>query len=261
MILALTHLPSPNMQQCQRTYVAHDSIDYNHALLQHENYCQCLQNLGVRVQTLDANRSLPDSVFIEDVAIVLDELVILCPMGTESRRPEPAGIAPELGKYRQVEQITLPATIEGGDVLSIGKRLLVGISSRTNADGIAALQSVVQPHGYTVTPIPVHGCLHLKTACTALDSERLLINPNWIDTNSLRGFDLVPIAKGEPFAANILPINDQILFAAGQPQTADLLTQLGYHLQCIDLSEFAKAEGGLTCLSILIKTNVAGKNT
>src|ERR1041384_4845793 len=140
MILALTHLPSPNMQQCQRTYIAHDSIDYNHALLQHENYCQTLRNLGVKVQTLDVNLALPDSVFIEDTAIVLDELAILCPMGAESRRPEPTGIEPILRQYRPIHRITLPATIEGGDILRIGKRLLVGLSSRTNAAGICALQ-------------------------------------------------------------------------------------------------------------------------
>jgi dimethylargininase len=256
-MLALTHLPSPNMQQCQRTYIAHDSIDYNHALLQHENYCQTLRNLGAKVQTLGVNLPLPDCVFIEDTVIVLDELAILCSMGTESRRLEPPGIEAELRKYRHVEEITLPATIEGGDVLRVGRQLLVGISSRTNRVGISALRSIVQPHGYTVTPIPVHGCLHLKTACTALDESRLLINPNWIDATPLCNFELQPIPPTEPFAANILPLAGRICIAAGHVKTADLLDKLGFDIQPIDLSEFAKAEGGLTCLSILLNTNVA----
>src|SRR5262249_28182927 len=155
------------------------------------------------------------------------------------RRPEPAGIEPVLRQYRTIQRIALPATIEGGDVLRIGKRLLVGLSSRTNAAGISALQSIVEPHGYTVTAIPVHGCLHIIPACTALDNHYLIINPNWIDTRPLHDFDLISIPGAEPFAANTLPIGDRILISANQPQTAALLTHLGYNILPIDLSEFA----------------------
>src|SRR5262245_13686307 len=141
-MLALTHVPSPNLQQCQRTYVAPEPIDLDRAARQHEAYCRMLRECGAEVRTLDVNRDLPDCVFIEDTAIVRDEVAGLTSMGAPSRRAEPAGIEPELRKYREVERVELPATVEGGDVLRVGRTLLVGLSSRTNPAGVKALEAV-----------------------------------------------------------------------------------------------------------------------
>ena len=203
-MIALTHLPSPNMQACQRTFVSHLPIDFDLADAQHAAYCQALADCGAQVRTLDLNSALPDCTFIEDTAVVLDEVAILCSMGTPSRQTEPIDIEPVLREYRPIERVLPPATLEGGDVLRIGRRLLVGQSSRTNVAGIAALQTIAGRFGYDVTPIPVHGSLHLKTACTALPDGRLLVNPAWIDVRSLADFSVLPIPTGEPWGGQSL---------------------------------------------------------
>jgi dimethylargininase len=251
-VLALTHFPSPYMEQCQLTHVERAPIDHALATRQHAEYCRVLRDCGARVVTLDNHRHLPDCAFVEDTAVVLDEIAILTPMGTAARRTEPGGIEPELRKYRPVERIELPATVEGGDVLRVGRTLFVGLSSRTNRAGIEALDSIVRRHGYTVVAVPVTGCLHLKTACTALDDMRLLVNPAWLEVRPLLGFELIRVPEEEPWAANTARVGGSTCLAAGQPRTADRIDRLGFDVRAIDLSEFAKAEGGVTCLSILL---------
>jgi dimethylargininase len=251
-MLALTHVPSPNLDQCQRTYIAPASIDLALAQRQHEAYCTTLRQCGARVVTLDVNVDLPDSVFIEDTAIVLDELAILASMSAPSRRAEPALIEPELRRYRPVERIEPPATVEGGDVLPVGRTLLVGLSSRTNAAGAVALAAVAGRLGYEVRPVPVLGCLHLKSACTALPDGRLLVNPGWLEVAALRGFKLVHVPEQEPDAANVALVGGHVCLVAAHPRTADLIDRLGFDVHRIDLSEFAKAEGCVTCLSLLL---------
>src|SRR5262245_43251288 len=188
-MIALTHVPSPSMQSCVRTFVAESAIDHALALAQHSAYCEALRKARVQVVTLDANSNRPDGAFIEDTAVVLDEVAILCSLSPESRRSEPAAIEPTLRQYREVVRIDPPATIEGGDCLRVGRTLLIGQSSRTNAAGTALLEAIVSQHGYRVLPVPVRGCLHLKTACTALPDGRLLINPAWIDAAALADFE------------------------------------------------------------------------
>ena len=201
--------------------------------------------------TLDVNRDLPDCVFVEDTAIVLDEAAVLASLGIGSRRAEPAGIEPVLRKYREIQRIEQPATIEGGDVLRVGRTLLVGLSSRTNAAGVSALRAIVGRYGYSVVPVRVRQCLHLKTACTALPNERLLVNPALLEAEVLRGFEWVRIPEEEPWAANVALVGSNVCVAAEHQRTAELVRKLGFAVQTIDLSEFAKAEGGVTCLSIL----------
>jgi dimethylargininase len=251
-MLALTHLPSPNLDHGQRTHLEHKAVDYNLALRQHADYCRMLRDCGAEVITLDVNRRHPDSTFIEDTAVVLDEIAVLAWMGTAARRMEPAGIEPELRKYREVRRIEPPATLEGGDVLRIGRTLLVGLSARTNAAGARALQAIVHTLGYRVQPLPLHSCLHLKTACAALPDGRLLMNPTWLDVQTLREIEHIPLPSDEPWAANSLLINGRICMAAGFPRTADMLRRFGFEVHCISLSEFAKVEGGATCLSLLL---------
>jgi len=240
------------MQACERTFVPHAAIDHALALKQHAAYCQALSQCRAEVITLDVNANWPDSTFIEDTAIVLDEVAVLCSMGAASRRDEPAAMEPVLRKYREVVRVESPATIEGGDVLRVGRTLLVGQSCRTNAAGIAVLAGIVGHYGYRIVAVPVHECLHLKTACTALPDGRLLVNPTWIDAAAAADYELVPVPEAEPWSANIVLVRDKVLLSAAHVQAAELIDKLGFTPQPIDLSEFAKAEGGVTCLSLLI---------
>jgi dimethylargininase len=249
-MFALTHLPSPNMADCLRMH-AGPSIDLDLALRQHAGYRRMLERCGAVVETLDTNRHLPDCVFIEDTAIILDEIAILCSMGHPSRRDEPAGIEPHIRRRRDVRRIELPAAIDGGDVLRVGRRLIVGISGRTNAAAIEALASAIHSYGYRVDSVPVTGCLHLKSACTALPDGRLLANAAWLDANALRQYTIVPVPDDEPGAANVAFVGETVCAAAGHAQTEDLIRGLGFRLETADLSEFAKADGCVTCLSLL----------
>jgi dimethylargininase len=250
-MLAFTHLPSPSLDRGERTHVARAPIDYGLALRQHEAYCRTLRQSGAEVRTLDVNRAFPDATFIEDTAVVLDEVAVLASMGAASRRGEPAGVERELRKYREIHRIEAPAILEGGDVLRVDRTLLVGLSSRTDPAGAQALEAIVRRYGYRVVPVPVRGCLHLKTAVTALPDGRLLMNPSWLDTASLQGFGTIAVPEEEPWAANTLPVGDAVCLAAANGRTADLLRRRGFDVQTVDLTEFAKAEGCVTCLSLL----------
>ena len=252
-VIAITHVPSPKMDQCERTFVARTSINYERAARQHEEYCRSLRACGADVVTLEVNRDLPDCAFVEDTAIVLDEVAVLASMGAESRRAEPAGIESELRKYREVHRVRTPATIEGGDVLCVGGKLVVGLSSRTNRAGVDALGTVIHRYGYTMVLVPLRHCLHLKTACTALPDQSLLINPAWIDVRAVRGFELIPVAEREPWAANVALVGTSVWVAANHAETRGVIRERGFEVHAIHLSEFAKAEGGVTCLSILFR--------
>jgi dimethylargininase len=251
-MMALTHPPSPSLDRGLRTHVARVPIDFALALRQHGDYCAVLNACGAEVRTLDVNRESPDGTFIEDTAVVLNEVAVLASMGTEARRGEPAGIEPELRKYRAVFRVEPPARLEGGDVLHVGRTLLVGMSSRTDCAGAQTLQDIVRRYGYTVLPVPVRNCLHLKSACTALPDGVLLLNPSWVKRQSLRDFATVDVPEEEPWAANTLPVGGKICLRAQHMRTADLLRGRGFDVLTIPLSEFAKAEGGVTCLSLLI---------
>src|SRR4051812_11947030 len=156
------------MQDCERTYVGEEAIDLALAARQHAAYQDALRACGANVVTLDDHTHLPDCVFVEDTAIVLDEIAVMMSMGAESRRPEPVAMEPVLRRYRPIARVSLPATIDGGDVVRDRRALYVGLSPRTDQAGVDALREVVAPHGYTVTGVPVTGCLHLKTACSSL---------------------------------------------------------------------------------------------
>ncbi len=235
-MLALTHVPSPSLEQCQRTYVAPAPIDYALAVRQHRAYCDMLRRAGADVRTLDVNSALPDCVFIEDTAVVVDEIAVMAPMGAASRRAEPAGVEPELRKYREVRRVDLPATFEGGDVLRVGRTLLVGLSSRTNAAGVEALGTILHPFGYDVRAVPVGRCLHLKSAVTALPDGRLLANPDWLDARALHGFEIVKVPEEEPDAANALLVGNRVCLPASHPRTADRVRGLGFDVDTVDLS-------------------------
>src|SRR5205085_3260169 len=201
MLRAFTHKISPRIAECEVTFIDRSPIDLRLAVRQHDHYCDALKRLGVTVKKLSENESYPDSCFVEDTAIVVDELAIICSMGVSSRRGETRLIERELSKYREIAHISLPATIEGGDVLRIGKKILIGQSSRTNLEGIKELAKILEPYDYHVVPVRTKGSLHLKSACTAIDEETLFVNPDWVALDALRGFNLTYTQADEPWSA------------------------------------------------------------
>lgn len=251
-MLVLTHKPSQKMANCQLTFKDRESIDISLALTQFQAYGDMLRHLGATVRVLNVNEDEPDACFIEDTAVVLDELAVLCSMGTSARRAEPTGIEAELRAYREVQRLPETAKLEGGDVLRVGRTLFVGLSTRTNREGITALEVLVRPYGYRVIPVPVHGCLHLKTACTALPDGCLLVNPAWVDLRPLLPFPQVCVPEEEPGAANVLLLGETACLKTEHPETSELVRRRGFVVESVDLSEFTKAEGGMTCLSLLI---------
>ena len=213
---------------------------------------QALAAAGYRIERLDADAAMPDSVFVEDMAIVFDELAILTRPGADSRRREMPAIAAALAAYRPLQEIQPPATVDGGDVLVAGRRVFVGRSTRTNEAAAIQIRRILGPFGYTVTETDVRGCLHLKSAVTVLDDERLLVNPEWIDAAAFDGFTLVDVAPEEPSAANALRLADRVIFPTAFPRTAERLAALGLRIELVEASELAKAEGAVTCCSLII---------
>jgi len=250
MLTIVTHVVSPALQECELTFIESEPIKIEKAGEEHHHYCKMLEECGATVITLEENRALPDSVFVEDPIIVFDEVAVLSSMGAASRRKECTTLETFFRKYRDVKQISLPALIEGGDILKIGRRIYVGLSARTNNEGIKALRDIIEPLGYEVIPVRVSGCLHLKTGCTALDDNSILINPDWIETAPFQGFRIIETLPGEPFGANVLPIHDTICMNSAFPRTMEMVRSLGYQIRATDITEFVKAEAGLTCMSI-----------
>jgi dimethylargininase len=253
MIVALTREPARALDACELTYREREAIDAALAARQHRAYCDALRACGARVLTLPRVDELPDSVFVEDTAIVLDEVAVLTRPGVESRRGEVALIEREVARLRPVVKVQAPATLEGGDVMRVGRRLYVGLSPRTNAEGAEALRRFAAPHGYEVLTVEPRGCLHLKTGCSALDDETVLVNPDWVDARAFRGCEVVAVDAAEPCGANVLRVGDWVCVGAAFPRTAALLSARGYDVRAVDASEFAKAEGALTCMSLLFR--------
>jgi dimethylargininase len=240
--------------KCELTFVERQPIDLLKACEQHRAYEQLLERIGARVHSLPAEPDLPDSMFVEDPAIVLDELAVIFPLGTESRRPEAASLAKALIPFRKLAYITAPGIIEGGDVLRIGRTLYVGLTKRTNPEGIRQLAAIVGPHNYKVIAVPVSGCLHLKSAVTYLGRNYLLANIAWFDSTFFDRYEWVDVAPEEPHAANALALGDTIIFPASFPQTRARIESSGFHVTPLDISELQKAESGLTCSSLLFET-------
>jgi len=251
-LLALTREISPSIVRCELTHMARLPIDLERARAQHAAYERALGAMGCTVERLEAGDEMPDSVFIEDTAVVFGELAIVTRPGAESRRGETEAVAQALHRRRGVVYIEPPGTIDGGDVLTVGRSVFVGRSSRTNAAAVQQMQQVLAPFGYRVSEVIVDGCLHLKSAATALDDETLLINPDWVPEDVFGSFRTVRVHRLEPSGANILRIGSKLLYAAAFPRTCDALVTRGYHVGTVDVSELAKAEGAVTCCSLIM---------
>jgi dimethylargininase len=250
-LVAITREPSPQMDAGERTYIGEEAIDAALALSQHEQYQDALEQCGARVVRLPGSRELPDCVFVEDTAIVLDEIAVLMSMGALSRRDEVPVVEAALRDFRTLARVQLPAKIDGGDVVRCGRDVFVGLSQRTNEAGVNALREILAPFGYSVVGVPVLHCLHLKSACSALPDGRLLVNSQLIDVTSLRERELVQVPEAEPLAGDVLVIGQRIIVSDAFPETMALLSSFGWDAIPVSVSEFAKAEGGVTCLSLV----------
>jgi dimethylargininase len=256
MLTAITRAVSPAIVNCELTFVQRQPIDLTKAQSQHRAYEQLLEKLGATVISLAAEPDLPDSMFVEDPAIVLDELAVILPLGTKSRQPEAESLGKALAPFRELAYITAPGSIEGGDVLRINRTLFVGLTTRTNSEGIRQLGEILAPNNYKVVGVPVSGCLHLKSAVTYLGGNTLLANRQWFDAAPFAGYDWIDVSPDEPHAANALALGDTVIFPASFPKTRAKIESAGFHVTSIDISELQKAESGLTCSSLLFESEV-----
>jgi dimethylargininase len=252
-LTAITRDVSPSINNCELTFHARQPIDVAKAIAQHKAYQDCLAALGVRIVSLPAEPELPDAVFVEDPAVVVDEVAVISNMGASSRRPEARSLAETLSRYRAIKFLIEPATLDGGDVLRTGRQLFVGLSKRTNREGIAQLGNILEPYGYQVQPVEVRGCLHLKSACSYVGENTILINRSMINADLLREFELLDVPEEEPVGANVLLVNDVIIMPISFPKTRALLERRGFRVRTVDLSELQKAEAGVTCSSLIFK--------
>jgi dimethylargininase len=258
MLMALTREISPAIQQCELTHLQRTPIDLDRARAQHADYEWALVEAGLTVRRLHTADDMPDSVFVEDIAVILDELAVLTRPGADPRRAETPAIMDALIKvqalrFRPLVMIEEPGTLDGGDVLVIGQQIFVGASSRTNAAGIDQLRRHASRAGYRVQAVPVRGCLHLKSAVTAVGPETVLINPAWVPPDAFADYTRIEVDPQERHAANALVLEDRVIYPTAFPRTRERLETAGVTIRAVDVSELAKAEGAVTCCSLIFE--------
>ena len=261
MLVAVTRGVSPNIGHCELTHLEREPIDLDSATTQHSLYERMLHDLGCRVEHLDEEPDFPDSVFVEDIAVVLDESAVITRPGALSRRGERPSIEQALEPHRRLEHIRAPGILDGGDVLVVGRNIYVGLSTRSNAEAVQQLRALVAHEGHEVFEVGFRGCLHLKSAATAVSDDTLLVNPDWVDAGTFPDLACIPVDPTEPKAANVVRVGDTVLFAAAFPRTGERLSDAGFDVQPVEASELAKAEGALTCCSLLFEVPTLSTST
>jgi dimethylargininase len=250
-LIAVTREVSRSIIHCELTHLERTPIDVQRARAQHAEYEAALKHLGVAVLSLPEEPTLADSVFVEDTALVLDECAIILRPGADSRRPETESIAKVLSPYRRLFFVQAPARVDGGDILRVGRQIFIGLSSRSDANAIEQIQDFLEPYGYEVHAVEVSGCLHLKSAVTQVDEDTLLINPAWADKRKFPGMKFIEIDPSESYAANTLMIGDTNLYPNAFPKTRKKIEGAGIKIVSVNADELAKAEGALTCCSLI----------
>jgi dimethylargininase len=250
---AIVRPPSPNFLDGLTTMNLGKPI-YARAVEQHEAYCAALRRCGLALVRLEADDRYPDSTFVEDTAVLTERCAILARPGAPSRVGEVAGIATVLANsYSELLSIREPGTLDGGDVCEVGNHFFIGISERTNETGAQQLAEVLRSFGYTASFVSIRGVssiLHLKSGLAHLGNNRLVVTEALANCAEFRGHDLVLVSAGEDYAANCLRVNDQVLVAAGYPAFERRLQELGCQTIALEMSEFQKMDGGLSCLSL-----------
>jgi dimethylargininase len=253
--IAIMRDVSPSLARCELTFLAREAIDLDRAGAQHRALEQALEKLGCVVERLPAEPDLPDSVFVEDTVVVVDEVAVVTRPGAASRRAETASVARALARHRPLVPMEAPGTLDGGDVMRLGRQVFVGRSSRTNEAGIEALRAALGGFGYSVTAVPVAGCLHLKSAITEVAAGTVLLNPEWVDAALFSAATVIEVDPHEPFAANAQRVGDAVVFPTAFPLTGERLRRAGLRVVTVDLSELAKAEGAVTCCSVVFESD------
>jgi dimethylargininase len=251
--IALTRGISAGIDRCEVSFIDRVAIDLQKMKQQHRAYEEMLRSMGYEVIQIPADDSCPDCCFIEDTALLLDEIAVITYPGSVARRGEVPGVVPTIEKYRKTLRIEPPATLEGGDVLRIGRNLYVGLTQRTNPEGVDALRTLVAPYCYKVTAVPTPGALHMKSVCTAADDRTIVADPRRVDVSPLRDYDMIEIAPEEWMGGDLLPINGTLWMIEGFPKLKSALEARGFNVRTLNMSEFLKAEAGLTCLSLLFE--------
>lgn len=251
---AITRPVSASFNKCELSFHARQPINLPKATAQHVAYEACLTRLGAEIISLPAEPELPDAVFVEDTAIVLDEVAVIANMAAPGRRGEVKTVAEALEDYRPLEYLSAPATLDGGDVMRIGRTIFVGLSRRTNRAGVERLRELLGPYGYKIEAVEVSGCLHLKSACSYIGRNTVLVNRSYIAAAPLCDFELLDVPEVEPAAANALLVNEVVILPASVPRTRALLEEREFRVRTIDVSELQKAEAGVTCCSLIFET-------
>lgn len=226
--------------------------DYQKAILQHESYVRLLRGIGLDVIVLEADERYPDGCFVEDTAVVTSAFAIITQPGAASRNGEQIRISEVLKEFRKLFYIKAPGTLEGGDVLRIGDHFFIGLSERTNEAGIAQFDAIASQFGYTTTAVQLNGILHLKTGIAYIGHRRVLGMPIVTRSEVFQEYTALDILPEESYASNCIRIGtDHLILPAGFPKTMNMLQEAGYLVSTLDMSEFEKMDGGLTCLSLL----------
>lgn len=255
MPVALLRRPADSFVRCVARHEPSPPLDPLLARRQHDGYARRLQEGGFDLAYVQADEAHPDGVFIEDTAVVLGRCALITRPGHPSRRGEVGPVARALEtRGLTVTLMAAPATLDGGDVLRVGEKLFVGQSERTNDAGRAALADFARPLGWTVASVPLHGVLHLKSAAGALDEGSVLLFSGAVAAEAFSGLRVVEVGGADPEAANLVRLPDgRLLVAAHLPQSAAAVAAAGFTPVACDASEFARADGGLTCLSLRLR--------
>jgi len=254
MTLMFTHCivrePSKNFQE-GLTSSDLGKPDYIKALKQHSSYINALKKCGVEIITLKADDRFPDSTFVEDTAVVNKDLAVVTSLGAPSRRGEEREIKNVLEKYfDKIESIENPGTLEGGDILQIENEYFIGLSSRTNKEGAKQFEKIVKMYGYSCSFIPLINFFHLKTGVAYIDNNNLIVSGELIGNPIFKDYNLIKVEEDENYAANCIRVNNHVLIAEGSDKLRNSIISLGYKTLEIDVSEFRKMDGGLSCLSL-----------
>jgi dimethylargininase len=225
--------------------------DYEAALGQHAAYIAALRQCGVAVTVLEPDRNFPDSVFIEDAALLTRHCAILTNPGAPSRNGEPATIRDTLEKfYANVESITGAGTVDAGDIMMVGDHFYIGLTDRTNREGAEQMQAILEKYGLSGSVIPVEKVLHLKTGVAYLENNILMASGEFVDKKEFSQFSIIEVGAEESYAGNSVWVNDTVLTPKGYPNTLAALEKTGYRVLTLEMSEFRKLDGGLSCLSL-----------
>ena len=254
MLTAITRDVNDNMGNCELTFLPRVRVDARLAMQQHQQYQSVLSSLGCEIVTVPTEPGLADSVFIEDTALVLDKIAVMCLPGAESRRAEVAGGADVLRQYRVLASIQLPGTLDGGDLLRVDNVIYAGVSTRSNHEGIEQLRGITAEFGFAVETVQTTKYLHLKSAVSQIAPDTLLINSDWIDRSAFQNCDRIEVGEKEPHAANALCVGTSVVYPSSFPRTMEKLAKHGFDVTPVDVSELQKAEGAVTCCSLIVAT-------